>query len=488
MFRRLMYCISILCFVGIVSAQETVESATCLEEPYGFLTLCGYITLPQNYDAPENGQVQLYYAQVKSKSRTPKPDPLVYLVGGPGSSGSQLLNSSFRAYLRPFAQDRDIIVIDQRGTGLSSPSLYCREAVFRLSDILQSTWDTHAETVLDVLTECHTRLSNTDIQLDTFHSQNNARDIVNILQALGYEQWNLVGVSYGSRLALTMMRDYPEYLRSVILDSVYPLEVDLYMDAYYSGERALNVLFEACAMDTQCNENYPNLDTVFYNLYDELNDSPLVTIFTPPRYQTLEIEVSGYRLYDWIFSWLYAVNSIESIPRLIYDLEEGRIQDVVRVGTLYESSLTGLSLGMHYTVQCQEEFISSDNRDYTEISDTHPHLNGYLKYLVEGITTVERLCGMWQNEARDTTANIPVISDVPTLLLSGNFDPITPPAYASLVDVSLGNSYNYVLPHVGHGVLRSELCAVEIALQFIDAPYDEPDSTCINETPLIQFD
>jgi len=489
MVTRFIY-LSILLLVSTLSlsAQEAVEATQCFEEPYGFHTICGYVTLPQDYDNPDNGTVQIYYAQIKSSAENPHPDPLVYLVGGPGSSGTQLLQSSFRSYLRPFAADRDVIVIDQRGTGLSNPTLFCREAVFRLSDILQSTSDTHAEVVLDILTDCQNRLDSQDIQLETFHSQNNARDILNVMLSLGYEEWNLVGVSYGSRLALTMMRDHPERLRSVILDSVYPLESDLYIDVYYHGERALNVLFDACQQDELCNANYPDLETVFYNLYNRLNETPIVTEFRPPRYETLQIQISGYRLYDWVFSWLYSVNSITSIPRLIYELDAGEISNIVRVGTLYESSLTSISLGMHYSVQCQEEFISDTVRDYASVVEDFPHLQGYLSYPVEGATTVSQLCALWQAQARDDVANQPVNSDVPALLLSGNFDPITPPPYADMVDATLDQSYNYVLPHIGHGVLRSEQCAVQIALAFIDAPLDEPDSRCIAETQPLVFD
>ncbi len=478
----------VLIFVSVATAQEIVESTQCVEEPYGFSTVCGYVTLPEDYENPTDGAVQIYYAQIKSQSDNPQPDPLVYLTGGPGSSGTQLLESSFRTYLRSFAGDRDIIVIDQRGTGLSVPNLYCREAMTRLADVLQTTRDTHAETVLDVLTDCHTRLSESDIQLDTFHSQNNARDITNVLLSLGYEEWNLVGVSYGSRLALTMMRDYPNFVRSVILDSVYPLEADLYIDAYFSAERALDVLFTTCEADIICNTAYPDLETVFYDLYHELNRNPVVTEFTPPRYQTLQVEINGYRLYDWVFSWLYTVNSIQSIPRLIYELHEGRTDNIVRTGTLYEAGFTSISLGMHYTVQCQEEYISDDNRNYRDILDEFPHLDGYIRYPVEGLATVERLCDLWQAQPRDRVANLPVTSDIPALLLSGNFDPITPPTYADLVDATLDKSYNIVLPHVGHGVLRSDRCAVEIALEFIDAPHREPNSDCVADTQPLMFD
>ena len=117
------------------------------------------MTLPQDYDDPTNGKVEIYYTLIQSRSARPQPDPLVYLVGGPGSSGSRLLQTSFDKYLRAFAGDRDIIVIDQRGTGLSNPPLYCREVLFRFDEILQSHHADYAELLLDILTDCHRRLS-----------------------------------------------------------------------------------------------------------------------------------------------------------------------------------------------------------------------------------------------------------------------------------------------------------------------------------------
>ena len=339
---------------------------------------CGYVALPQDYEHPGRGRVDIYYTQIFSTRSPAQADPLVYLVGGPGSSGSHLLPTSFRAYLSAFADERDIIVIDQRGTGLSTPSLYCREVFYQLDAILQSHHAEHAELVLGILRDCHRRLSRDNIQFDTFHSQNNARDVVNVLLALGYEEWNLVGVSYGSRLALAMMRDAPQFLRSVILDSVYPPQADIYLDAYYSGERALQQLFTACRASESCGQRYPDLESVFYQLYHRLNVEPLNATFSPPSYQTLEIEISGYRLYEWVFSWLYDVSFIRLIPRLLFELRDGQLDEAVKVGVAHEATLRDMNLGMHYTVQCQEEFISATHRDYASIIARFPHLSGYL--------------------------------------------------------------------------------------------------------------
>ena len=471
-----------------VGAQGLHDSADCVASPPGYITRCGYVTLPQDYGEAGAGKVEIYYSLIQSRSSTPEPDPLVYLVGGPGSSGSQLLDTSFRAYLRAFAGERDIIVIDQRGTGYSNPPMYCREALFRLDEILQSHHAEHAELILEILTDCHGRLSDKGVQFATFHSQNIARDVVNVLLTLGFEEWNLVGVSYGSRLALTMMRDYPERLRSVILDSVYPPQADIYLDAYYNGERALGAVFDACAASASCDSRYPNLEFVFYQLYERLNLTPIEAAFKPPGYKELQIPISGYRLYDWVFNWLYDVDSIKLIPRLIYELARGDTEDAARVGVIYEASMTGLSLGMHYTVQCQEEYGSAPDRDYAGMLADFPHLGGYMAYPVEGAATLSRLCELFGEEARPPLANEPAHSDVPALLLSGNYDPITPPVYAEIAEATLTASFNYALPHIGHGVLRSHRCAVRIALAFIDEPLIEPDSSCIAAMRALEFD
>lgn len=469
-------------------AQGLIEQADCIASPAGHFARCGYVTLPQDYDEPGQSRVEIYYTLIQSRSNSPQPDPLVYLVGGPGSSGSQLLQTSFNKYLRAFASDRDIIVIDQRGTGLSNPPLYCREVLFRLDEILQSHYADYAELVLEILTECQRRLSEKEVRFGAFHSVNIARDVVNVMLALGYEQWNLVGVSYGSRLALTMMRDHPQYLRSVILDSVYPPQADIYLDAYYNGERALAALFAACEISADCSARYPDFEALFYQVYHQLNQTPLVANFQPRGYQELSIEISGYRMYDWVFSWLYEVDSIRLIPRLVSDLARGRTQDPVRIGVIYEAAMTSLSLGMHYTVQCQEEYGSTHNRDYAGMLQAHPHLSGFLRYPVEGVTTLPRLCDLWRAKARPALANAPVESAIPSLLLSGEFDPITPPAYADHAQETLSAAFSYVLPHVGHGVLRSDRCAVRIASAFIADPHAEPDSSCIATTRPIEFD
>ncbi len=483
--RYSLIAILLLLAASLVDAQGLIERAECVSQPEGTVASCGYISLPLDYAQPAGTRIEIYYTQLHSLGD--KPDPLVYLVGGPGSSGTQLMSISYERYLKAFAPERDIIIIDQRGTGMSNPPLYCREALFRLGDILASAHDQHAELLLEILSNCRDRLAGNGVQFEAFHSTNNARDVVNVLLALGYKRWNLVGVSYGTRLALEIMRESPQHLRSVILDSVYPPQADIYVDAYYHGERALDVLFEACASSSSCDTRYPQLRALFYRLYDQLNETPLYAPYKPPNARRVMIEISGYRLYDWVFSWLYEVPAIQLIPKLLYELARGRADNAANVGAVFESAMTSLSLGMHYTVQCQEEYAMLPARDYAALLAAHPHLTGFLAYPVEGQATLARLCEMWGGYSRPLSANEAVHSEVPTLLLSGDYDPITPPAYADMAAETLGNAYNIKLPHVGHAVLRSDDCAVEIAVAFIDEPHEEPNDSCIEGMQPLRF-
>ena len=484
MFRFALF-IALLLPAFIAGAQASVENADCVAEPAGVRVSCGYVTLPIDYDDPAGKQMELYYTIIHSPD--PDPDPLVYLVGGPGSSGTHLLLSSYEKYLRAFQPQRDIVVIDQRGTGMSEPSLYCREALYRQDDILESGHEQHAELLLELLTDCHDRLEGRDTAFETYHSANNARDVTNALLAMGYERWNLVGVSYGSRLALAMMRDYPDYLRSVILDSVYPPQADIYIDVYRSGARAMDALFDACADSPACRSRYPNLRETFLRLYDQLNDMPLLAAYKPPKMRELLIEISGFRLYDWVFSWLYDMDAIRLIPKMIFELSRGKTSNAAPMGALFEQTNAAISLGMHYSVQCQEEYGSNPQRDFNSLAEGNPRLREFLKYPVEGPATLARLCEMWGKQPRPASANLPVRSDVPTLLLSGRFDPITPPEYAAAASETLSRAYSYVLPNVGHAALRSDDCAIVIALGFINAPLQTPDSSCIARSRPLRF-
>ena len=330
-----------------------------------------------------------------------------------------------------------------------------------------------------------------NVRFETYHSDYNARDIVNVLLALGYEA---NGIWWACRMARgwrwRSCAYYPARLRSVILDSrCIRRKLTFIWTRTSTGSAPCEKSSTPAPPAHACDERYPQLDAAFYELYHRLNRQPLQSRFSPPGMdQELDIEISGYRLYDWLFSWLYTVRNIKKIPRLIYETGAGDAEDALRNGFFYDGLAISLSLGMHYTVQCQEEHISREERDYASVIAAYPHLSGYLNYQVEGSATLSRLCEMWRAKAQPMSANAPVKSDIPALLLSGQYDPITPAEYAAMAHEHLSAAYNFVLPHIGHGALRSHECAVAIGLAFIDAPLQEPDSGCIADIKPLAFE
>ena len=169
-------------------------------------------------------------------------------------------------------------------------------------------------------------------------------------------------------------------------------------------------------------------------------------------------------------------------------MAEGHTQDPVRYGVIYEAAMTSLSLGMHYTVQCQEEYISAQNRDYAGMLRAHPASERLPALSGRRRGDPAPALRLVAGQSPAALANAPVTSDIPALLLSGNLDPITPHAYAVQAQETLSAAFSYVLPHVGHGVLRSDRCAVRMAKAFIGDPRHEPDSSCIDSTRAIDFE
>lgn len=222
---------------------------------------CGLLTVPENRLTTGGPTIQLAVAIIPARSENALPDPIIYLEGGPGGSALAGIDSW---YTSPYREQRAIIVFDQRGTGFSEPSLNCPE--------LDESDD------LDMVVACRDRLLAAGIDLTAYNSRENAADVEALRQALGYDWVNLYGISYGTRLALTVMRDYPAGIRAVVLDSVYPPNVDTNYSVTTDTYQLVSLMFADCAAQPACAQAFPNLESRFYAALDQLGaDLPLVT-------------------------------------------------------------------------------------------------------------------------------------------------------------------------------------------------------------------
>lgn len=437
---------------------------------------CGYLTVPERHGEPDGPTIELAVVIINSTNPNPAPDPLVMLQGGPGGSTidsftETMLGSELRA-------DRDIVLFDQRGTLYSNPALQCDETLdLLLRTIDQQLSDDEEERLYqEALAVCHARLVRQGIDLADFDSIENAADIAALRAALGYEQFNLYGVSYGTLLALHAMRDYADGLRSVILDAVVPTQTNYILQAPSSQNRAFNELFRACAADPSCNAAYPNLERVFYDLVQAWDAQPVrIPLTDPDTGTTYQAVADGDVLLDGLFQMLYVTQLIPALPTMIYDLRDG---DYAFFGRIYALLLFDrtFSQGMYYSVICAED--ADFQPEDVPLAGVRPKI---AEDAERDAAAFVETCRAWDVPPLDPIVDVPVSSDIPTLVLNGRFDPITPPAFGEAAAQTLSRNYVFTFPNTGHGALTDSDCAIKIARAFLAAPQQTPQADCLDE-------
>jgi pimeloyl-ACP methyl ester carboxylesterase len=459
--------------------------------PTSYKVECGVLKVKENRSDPQRKTIQIQVAVVKTDNPSPAPDPVVYLAGGPGSSGSGELSTSFGPYSQLLAK-RDLIVVDQRGTGASKPSLGCPEYRQAYFDALsqQLPYQEFSAAAMAALPACQQRLQSEGVDLSAYNNAESAADLEDLRQALGYVQWNLLGTSYGTRLALTALRDYPAGVRSAILDSTFPPQIEPYSGWVFSQEHAFRTLFDRCAADEKCHAAYPNLEQDFYNLLENLDLEPLIVEKANPFSQKkYEVLVDGDMLVNLLFQILYDATAVPSLPKLIEDASQGNTKTLARFMDPLFIIPSMIAWGMHYSVLCSTEST------FTEYPKVAKQATSAEPRLAEGMLNDQRLaletCAAWDRDTPGKDENRPVKSAVPTLVLSGEFDPVTPPEWGEQTAKALKNGYFFLFPGITHGVIWwndfTGGCANKIVLSFLDDPSIAPDSSCLAEVPPLEF-
>lgn len=456
--------------------QPVFESAACaFQVPNGYTPECGYLIVPENRTRGDGPLIRLHVAIFRSRSGMPVSDPVVHLAGGPGSSSLEVAGYMFRQGLDGILDQRDLVLFDQRGTGYSQPRLDCPERASITATLIEMglTSEGTQPLIMDAFRRCRERLLAQGIDLSAYNSAASAADLDDLRLALGYEKLNLYGVSYGTRLALTMIRDHPEAVRSAVLDSTYPLQVNLYTALAPNAERAFNAFFDRCAADASCAGNYPDLRAAFYQLVDQLNASPVaVSRYAGGAEQIVRLD--GGLLIDVLFVGLYNPAVTASMPQMIYDIARGDytiLRD--RLGLYFDSSG---ALGMQMAVQCAEEFpFNSAQEAYTLARGVQPQIAAVYPASVQPLFAV---CQEWTTRVPDPQENLPVRGNLPTLILAGETDPITPPEWGRMVAGDVSNAYFHEFPDNGHWVTRSSRCALQMALTFWQDPTLDPAYAC----------
>jgi pimeloyl-ACP methyl ester carboxylesterase len=424
---------------------------------------CGGLEVYEDRAAGTGRTIRLAIVVLPSISSDVHADPLVFLAGGPGQAAAQMA-SLVQPMFRKVQRTRDVVLVDQRGTGKSNP-LNCRAGGDSLRDLTESD-----DTALENLRRCLARLPG-DPRL---YTTNIAMDDLDEVRAyLGYDRINLYGGSYGTRAALVYLRRHPERVRSIVLDGVAPMDMRLPMYAARDAQRALDKLFDDCSSDEACRAAYPRLAMRARELFARLDARPpRVKVAHPRTGVTEEIEVTSKVVAGIIFSALYSPLTASVLPSLIERAEHDDFQGLLALAYAGEAATDSMSLGMQLSVLCSEDSPRYNPEDITRAAA------GTL-FGTRLLTGQVAACRFWPRGSVDPGYYAPVVSTVPALVLSGELDPVTPPTWGVEVVKHLRNGRHVVMPGTGHGVAATA-CGNRIVTAFVDsADTRSLDTQCV---------
>ena len=450
---------------------------------------CGYLSVPEDRQSPASPKIRLAIAIFKTPSATPASDPIVFLQGGPGGriiqDVAQVIVSGEMSLTTQFG-NHDLILVDQRGTGYSSPSLQCPEAVqLQYETNVSLTPQQQVSAQSQALAACHSRLVSQGVDLSAYNTYNDANDIHDLISALGYRQVDLYSVSYGTRLALEMMRSFPQLIRSVVLDSTVPPQLRLITSVPSSTARVFNTLFAGCAANPTCAASYPDLQNVFYRLVSLLNARPVT-------FQTTDLNTGkpytvlfhGDDLVNLLFSSFYVSQAIPLLPKMIYRVQAGdyQVASLLYGAVMFDESV---SWGDYYSVECAEDVNTTTPAQITAAGQSYPPAIRTDQVLsLEGEIPQ---CQAWHVKTAAASESAPVTSAIPTLVMESEYDPVTPPSNGNLAAQTLTNSYKVLFPGVGHGAFLFNTCPTTVALSFWEAPTRQPNESCVADMGEPQF-
>jgi len=433
---------------------------------------CGKLIRPLDPAGAVPGEVELKVAVVPALNLTPDPDPVVPIAGGPGQGAIQFYTSYSRAF-EDVRRNRDILLVDQRGTGESS-RMDCPVD----DDLVEGQYST--ELTIEYTNEC---LEQLPFDPRFFTTSVAVTDLEAVRAALGYPSLNLYGVSYGSRVAQHFARRYPGSTRTVVLDGVAPPQESLGPEIATESQKAVNNILARCAEDAACSERFPGIQETFAKLLAELKSSPIVIRVPDPSTGRPESVAFGQGEFAVAIRLLaYHPNSMALMPLLIHEAGTG---NYVPLGSQYKMTMVAmndmLAIGMHNAVLCTEDipFLDKTSIDYEGIEASYM---GPLQ-----LNALEAICSVWPEGPIDEEFKVPLTTDIPVLLLSGDADPITPPRYAEMAAVDLSNARHLVGRHQGHGQIAVG-CTRRLFAAFVDAA--DPaglDAECLERSFVMPF-
>jgi pimeloyl-ACP methyl ester carboxylesterase len=460
-------------------APPHVETRPCwFTIPPGRAAQCGAVVEgPAEAGLP----VEIRFVVVRAEAAVAA-DPVVYINGGPGSAigidAAGIVRWWELTRSTPWMAGRDVVLFDQRGVGLSTPSLDCPELseaggrifVDRLAPADQAALWRHAAE------RCRERLIAGGIRPEAFNTSATVNDLAVLLDGLGYRRWNLYGVSYGTRVALEFLRTADARTRSVILDSVYPPDVLAYAEAGSNAAAAFDLMVRRCLDDARCAAETPHLGTL---LERDLQAAATTGYSVPVALPGSPVQLAAIdqaKLVDSLFYGFYRWDTIQHMPQILAALGRGDTGPLAPLaGEAFATAASPQAgYGAFLAVECHDEYPFEDS---ATIEARAAALGAFQAFMLTNLPVI--VCPVWPVGRADPATRQSVRSAVPVLLLSGELDPITPPAWARHAAETLGHGVAFVFPGVGHGVVAAHACAARLAAKFLADPDAKPFDECL---------
>ena len=460
---------------SVAPPPVTIEQVDCPAELRGGALSCGLATVPVDRFDASTGTTRISIAALAGDAPDESP-PLAVLQGGPGGASTELTLFYPR---RSFTQ----VFIDQRGTGFGDADFDCPEVDEVLVEVLGASSERGEEIELAAYDRCAARLAD-DPVFESTVTDTHAQDVQDVMSALGYDRWFVYGVSYGTTIALELMRRAPGPLSGAVLDGVYPADLDIDAAIGESATTSLDELDRACAADPECDAILPDVTGTLEAVMDRLESEPLTVGVGEGETLLgvgLDVLIDDEVLAGTVFRFLYDESRFRFVPGLLDGLDRGdpgTARWMARaIVDLSVSALASNDDGTWFAVQCADRLPFTDGPP--------PGLSDYAAVIAD--PGLDVLCEPWGRDLSPPAVGEPVESDVPALLLGGRLDPITPPYYAERVASELTSSTVVIQPGRGHGVWFGDDCIGSIVDAFISDPRVALDTSCADAAASIDW-
>ena len=437
----------------------------------------GYLEVLENRKDPNSKTIEIPVYIFKSRSENPKKDPIIYTVGGPGST--TMPSAQYMNYYK-YLDDRDFILVEQRGNYYAKPHLDCPEWSQAIYESNQPNFDlaNYDELFEQSAMTCKERLQKQGIDLNGYNTNEIASDINDLVNILGIEEYNLLTISYSTKIAQVLMRDYPNKIRSVVMDSALPLEVNYDEESVQNLLESINTLLSDCENDENCNSAYPNIKKRFSEYLIQKTENPLrVEVENPKTGKEETFYLKGEDLIAVFTS--ASTGNVPNVPFEINKLLNGDLTSVKeQLSYLFQEPSGGAGIGMRLSVWCAEE------NPFNSISKIESETNKYPE--VKGLSPAvfdNEICEIWGVEKVMEIENQAVKSDIPVLLINGEYDNETPVKWTKSIASNFINSYHLVFKGWKHTPTTnwSNQCAMEMANEFFNNPKAQPKGECFEQ-------